>query len=505
MNIVVTGATGYVGGRLTPRLLAAGQRVICLTRDPARLAGRSWEGVETRRGNALEPATLRSALHGADVAYYLIHSMAEGAHGFEDRDRIAATNFGAAARAAGVQRIVYLGGLGQRDEVLSPHLASRHEVGDILRASQVPVTEFRAGVVVGSGSMSFEMIRYLTERLPVMITPKWVGTLCQPIAIDDVLEYLVRCLDVPASIGRTFDIGGPDVLTYGDMMRAYADVRGLKRILVPVPVLTPRLSSYWVDLVTPLPASYSHPLIEGLRSEVVVADGAAHDLFHFPLTPYKQAIRRALERTLSGEVETFWATAAGSEAPATANEFSDREGLFVDRRTLETRASARMLFAAFAGIGGRRGWYYADWLWRLRGLLDRLVGGIGLRRGRRRPDDLLPGDALDSWRVEAVERNRLVRLRAEMKLPGRAWLQFEAVPEPSGDATLVQTAFFEPRGLAGWVYWYLLYPIHQFIFAGMSRAIARRAQVPEQSERLDGTGGSGPRQQTDMRSAGPAG
>jgi hypothetical protein len=347
------------------------------------------------------------------------------------------------------------------------------------------------------------MIRYLTERLPVMITPKWVGTRCQPIAIDDVLEYLVRCLDVRASIGRTFDIGGPDVLTYGDMMRGYAEARGLKRTLIPVPVLTPRLSSYWVDLMTPLPAAYSHPLIEGLQSEVVVADEAARDLFDFPLTPYKQAVRRALERTLSGDVETVWATAAGSGAPAAGNEFSDREGLFVDRRTVETQASAGKLFAAFAGIGGRRGWYYADWLWRLRGLLDRLVGGIGLRRGRRRPDDLLPGDALDFWRVEAVERNHLVRLRAEMKLPGRAWLQFEAVQGPSGGATLIQTAFFEPHGLAGWVYWYLLYPIHQLIFAGMSRAVARRAQVLEQTERLDGTGGSGSCQQTDERRAGP--
>jgi uncharacterized protein YbjT (DUF2867 family) len=478
VNILVTGATGYIGGRLVPRLIAAGHHVVCLARDLDRLAGRNWETVALREGDVLDYASLTPVMRGVEAAYYLVHSMAEGAGGFEERDELAAGNFRKAAREAGVQRIIYLGGLGDGEAKLSPHLASRQRVGEVLRGSGVPVTEFRAAVVIGSGSISFEMIRYLTERLPVMITPRWVTTRCQPIAIENVLDYLSRCLTEPMSIGRTFEIGGPDVLTYGDMMRQYAAVSHLKRLLLPVPVLTPRLSSYWVDLVTPIPASYSHPLIEGLRSEVIVRDQSAQELFNIDLIPYATAVRQALDLTRSGEVETYWAEAQGSIRPGVKLKVG--KGMILEQRRVESTAAPDVVFAVFAGIGGKRGWLYADWLWRLRGLLDRLVGGVGMRRGRRSPDELRPGDALDFWRVEAVEAGRLIRLRAEMKTPGPAWLQFEAEPRATGGTLLIRTAFFQPHGLAGLAYWYGLYPIHQRIFSGLVHAIARRAesQVP---------------------------
>ena len=474
LRVLVTGCTGYVGGRLVPRLAAAGHDVVCLVRDPARLAGRRWQ-VEVRRADVLDPESLGPALEGVEVAYYLVHAMGQGARGFEERDERAARNFAAAARTAGVRRIVYLGGLGAGEAQLSPHLASRQRVGDLLRSSGVPVTEFRAAVVIGSGSISFEMIRYLTERLPVMVTPRWVTTRCQPIAIDDVLAYLTRCLDEPGSTGRTFEIGGPEVLTYGEMMRRYAAARGLRRALVPVPVLTPRLSSYWVDLVTPIPASYSHPLIEGLRSEVVVRDDSAQRLFAITPTPYDDAVRRALDLVSSGQIETYWAEARGALKPGVSLKVA--EGMIAEQRRVTSTAAPEAVFATVAGIGGRRGWFFADRLWQLRGLLDRVAGGVGMRRGRRSPDDLRPGDALDFWRVEAVEPDRLLRLRAEMRTPGPAWLQFEVTPRPDGGSLLTQTAYFQPHGLAGLAYWYGLYPIHQSIFSGLAQAIARRAEA----------------------------
>ena len=475
MKVLVTGATGYIGGRLVPRLVEAGHSVICLARHPRRLVGRAWGEVDVVAGDVLNRGSLDTAFGGVDVAYYLVHSMAEGESGFEERDRIAAKNFGDAARVAGLKRIVYLGGLGVDNDELSSHLASRQQVGDVLRGSGIPVTEFRAAIVVGSGSISFEMIRYLTERLPVMITPRWVSTRCQPIAIENVLNYLTDCLGVSESVGRTFEIGGPDILTYGDMMREYAAVRQLKRFLIPVPVLTPRLSSYWVDLVTPIPASYSHPLIEGLRSEAIVNDPLARDVFKINLIPYNEAVQRALTRTQLGEVETSWAGAQTRlQAGTTASEV---EGMITEERRVESTASPEAVFAAFAGIGGKRGWLYADWLWKVRGLMDRLVGGVGMRRGRRNPDNLRAGDALDFWRVEAVEPGRAVRLRAEMKVPGSAMLEFKALPRAEGGTLLVQTASFDPRGLAGLLYWYALYPIHQRIFSGMAKAIVSRAEA----------------------------
>ena len=474
MRILVTGATGYIGGRLVPRLVVAGHDVVCLARNPDRLSGRDWGAVDVRRGDVLDRASLDAAFDGIDVAYYLVHSMAEGERGFEERDRIAAKNFGDASGETGLQRIIYLGGLGVHNSDLSSHLASRQQVGDVLRSSGVPVTEFRAAIVVGSGSISFEMIRYLSERLPVMISPRWVTTRCQPIAIANVLNYLTDCLSVPESVGRIFEIGGPDIITYGDMLHEYAAARQLRRFLISVPVLTPRLSSYWVDLVTPIPAPYSHPLIEGLRSEAIVNDPSARDVFKIKLIPYAEAVRRALERTRLGEVETYW---AGAHSPLKAGvKTSEGQGMIVEERRVESVASPQAVFTAFSGIGGKRGWLYADWLWTIRGLMDRLVGGVGMRRGRRNSDTLRAGDALDFWRVEAVEPGRAVRLRAEMKLPGSATLEFETLARPEGGTLLVQTASFDPRGLAGLLYWYALYPIHQKVFSGMARAIVSRAE-----------------------------
>jgi uncharacterized protein YbjT (DUF2867 family) len=475
--ILVTGATGYVGGRLVPRLLEAGHRVRVLARDPARLAGRPWLGqVEVVRGDVLAPETLAAAMQGVRVAYYLVHSMGD-TEAFHERDLAAAGNFARAAREAGVSRILYLGGLGDPGGGLSDHLRSRQATGDRLRDAGVPVTEFRAAVIVGAGSLSFEMIRYLTERLPVMVCPRWVFRRIQPIAVADVLAYLTAALDVPESAGQVVEIGGADVLTYREMMLGYARLRGLRRWLFPVPVLTPRLSSHWVHWMTPIPASIARPLIEGLRNDVVVRDDSARRLFPgiSPLS-YQEALAQALARLERGEIETAWsdalATSQGDEPPVL---LSTQEGMIVERRQLSVPLPPLALFRSFCGLGGKRGWLYANWAWRLRGMVDRLAGGVGFRRGRRDPDSLRVGDALDFWRVEAVEEPTLLRLRAEMKVPGRAWLQFEARPAPEG-SLLVQTAFFAPRGLLGHLYWYLLYPFHAAIFGNLVRRVAERAR-----------------------------
>lgn len=480
--ILVTGATGYVGGRLVPRLLAAGYSVRVLVRDRTRLQGRPWApAVEIVEADALRPDTLPDAMMGVFAAYYLIHSMQKAAPGsgdFHQRDLQAARGFGHAAKAAGVQRLIYLGGLGDPEADLSKHLRSRHETGQALREAGVPVTEFRAAVIVGSGSISFEMIRYLTERLPAMICPKWVYTRVQPIAIRNVLDYLEATLLVPETAGRVIEIGGTDVLTYGGMMQGYAKARGLRRWLIPVPVLTPRLSSYWVHLVTPIPAEIAQPLIEGLRNEVIVRDESARRFFPDikPLN-YQTAVEHALNKLDAGEVETAWSDALvsskGDIAPVI---FTVQDGMMLERRQLVVDAPPAAVFRAFVGIGGARGWPSFDWAWQLRGIADRLVGGVGLRRGRRDPDDLRVGDALDFWRVEAVEPDRLLRLRAEMKVPGEAWLQFEAQAHSDGRTLLVQTAFFAPRGLLGLFYWYLLSPVHGPIFSSMIRKIGLAAE-----------------------------
>jgi uncharacterized protein YbjT (DUF2867 family)/uncharacterized protein YndB with AHSA1/START domain len=477
--VLVTGATGYVGGRLVPRLLASGYQVRVLVRDPSRLEGRPWVSqVDIVPGDVLKPKTLVAAMSGVTVSYYLVHSMS-GSADFHQRDLAAARHFGETARTAGVQRIIYLGGLGDPQTDLSQHLRSRQETGEALREAGVPVTEFRAAVIVGSGSVSFEMIRYLTERVPAMICPRWVYTRVQPIGIDNVLDYLVAALETPASMGQVVEIGGVDVLTYGEMMLGYARVRGLRRILVPVPVPTPRLSSYWVHWVTPIPAEIARPLIEGLRNEVIVRDDTARTLFpQIQPTDYATAVQRALSLLQASQVETSWSdalvTSQGGNTPVV---LTTQDGMIIERRERTVVASAEAVYRTFTGLGGKRGWLAYDWAWRLRGALDRLVGGVGLRRGRRDADGLRVGDALDFWRVEAVEPGHLLRLRAEMKVPGRAWLQFQAEPLHMGHTRLVQTAFFAPKGLLGLIYWYALYPIHGLIFAAMIRCLAQQAEA----------------------------
>jgi uncharacterized protein YbjT (DUF2867 family) len=480
--ILVTGATGYVGGRLVPELLAHGVRVRVMARDVGRLAGRAWsDEVERVEADVLRPESLPAAMRGVATAYYLIHSMS-GDGDFAARDVAAARAFGDAAKAAGVRRIVYLGGLGDATGELSHHLRSRHETGAALRAAGVPVVELRAGVIVGAGSLSFEMIRYLTERVPLMVCPRWVYTRAQPIAIRDVVAYLVAALDLSAPDGEIVEIGGADVLTYGDMIRGYARARGLRRLLLPVPVLTPRLSSLWVHLVTPVPAAIAQPLVEGLRNEVVVRDDRARRLFP-QIVPigYAEALARALGKLERGDLESRWSDAlASSRGDVAPVSLTHEDGRIVERREREVAAPAAALFRVVSGLGGERGWPAYDALWRLRGVVDRLLGGVGLRRGRRDPDHLRVGDAVDFWRVEALEPDRLVRLRAEMKVPGRAWLQFEAyeAPRAAGEpprSRFVQTAYFAPKGLGGLLYWYALYPLHARIFSRMADRIAAAA------------------------------
>lgn len=475
--VLVTGVTGYIGGRLVPELIKAGYRVRVLVRDRNRLQGRDWlNRVEIVEGDVLDPASLPNVMSGVTFAYYLIHSMSASVD-FDQRDLQAARNFGAAARANGVERIIYLGGLGDPQADLSKHLRSRQQTGQALAEAGVPVTEFRAAIVVGSGSISFEMIRYLTERVPVMICPRWVFTRVQPIAICDVLDYLVAALGTPASAGKIVEIGGSDVMTYGDMMLEYARVRGLRRWLISVPVLTPRLSSYWVHLVTPIPANIARPLIDGLRNEVVVRDAAARELFPL-LRPmdYQSAVALALVDLEARHIETSWSDAlVNSPRDIVPLLLSTQEGMIMERRQQMVPAPPTRVFQMISRLGGQTGWLYLNWAWSLRGWIDRFIGGVGLRRGRRDPEALRIGDAVDFWRVESVEPDKHLLLRAEMKLPGRAWLQFETFPYEGGQTRLVQTAFFAPKGLSGLAYWYALYPIHRLIFAGMIRNLARRA------------------------------
>lgn len=471
--ILLTGATGYVGGRLLTALLGAGHRVRCLARRPEVLRSRLGGAVEVLQGDVLNEETLPAAMEGIYTAYYLVHSMMRGAR-FEAEDRRAAANFAQAARRAGVRRIIYLGGLTSTEGGLSPHLRSRLEVGDELRSYGVPVLEFRASIIIGSGSLSFELIRALAERLPVMITPRWVRTPAQPIAIEDVIQYLVLGLTAPDRHHSIYEIGGADVVSYGELILEYARQRGLGRVLLPVPFLTPRLSSLWLGLVTPIYARVGRQLIEGVRNPSVVRDPAA--LEAFPVRPMgvRQAIQRALRNEDREFAETRW-----SDALATAHAYPSRAGLrvgtrFVDSRTAQLPLPASQAFAPIRRIGGQTGWYYANWLWRIRGWLDLLAGGADLRRGRRDPEQLRPGDALDFWRVEAYEPDRRLRLAAEMKLPGRAWLEFEALPGSSG-TILRQTAVFDAVGLTGLAYWWLVYPLHALVFRGMLRRIAREA------------------------------
>lgn len=477
-KLLVTGATGYIGGRLVQRLLDLGYRVRCLVRDPDRLQGRPWvDAVEVVKGDVLQVGTLGQAMEGVSMAYYLVHSLGGGA-AFHNQDLAAASNFGEAARSAGVKRVVYLGGLATRSPELSEHLRSRQQTGDALRNSGVSVTEFRAGVIVGSGSVSFEMIRYLTERVPVMICPRWVYTKTQPIGIREVLDYLTAAIETPESDGLIIEIGGSEVVTYGDMMKIYAKVRGLKRWMLPVPLLTPRLSSYWVNIVTPIPASIARPLVEGLRNENTVHDPRARELFpHIKPVDYRTSVERALERLQASSLESTWSDALSAcSSDASPVILTTREGMNIEQRQRVVAASPEEVYRVISGLGGQRGWLYMNWAWRIRGGLDRMLGGAGLRRGRRDPHELRVGDALDFWRVEAAEPDRMLRLRAEMKVPGNAWLQFKTLPREEGGTLLSQTAYFASRGLFGWLYWYALYPVHAIIFSGLIKRIAEHSK-----------------------------
>jgi uncharacterized protein YbjT (DUF2867 family) len=475
VNILLTGATGYVGGRLLKDLESAGHRVRCLARRVELLEGRTAPGTEVVAGDLSDMLVLSQSLRGIDAAYYLVHAMGSPVD-FENEDRRMADVFARAARAAGVQRIIYLGGLVPDDaRDLSPHLRSRMDVGRILRSSGVPTVEFRASVILGSGSLSFEIIRALVERLPLMVTPRWVRVHAQPIFIDDVLAYLIQALDLPLAESRVYEIGGADVMSYGALMREYARQRGLRRFMVPVPVLTPRLSGIWLNLVAPVYARIGRKLVESIRHATVVSHAEA--LRDFPIRPI--GVGESLNRITQGEERHFNATRWADAVSSQANERAWRDavwgGRIIDHRVARSRADPDRLFAPIQRIGGRRGWYYLNFLWTFRGWMDAVAGGVGPRRGRRDPDTLRVGDALDYWRVEAIDPGRRLRLRAEMKLPGRAWLEFEVRPTADG-SEVHQTAIFDPLGLWGLLYWYLLLPAHIWIFNGLLRSIVRRGE-----------------------------
>jgi len=483
--ILVTGATGYVGGRLVPHLVRRGHRVRAAGRSLAKLASRPWaarEDVETVQADVLDRSSLDRAVAGCRAIYYLVHSMNPGTRDFAETDRLAAENMARAAAGAGVQRIVYLGGLGEEGADLSEHLRSRREVGEILASGPVPVTFLRAAVILGSGSASFEILRYLVERLPVMITPKWVDTPCQPIGIRNVIGYLAGCLENDETAGGTFDIGGPDILTYRRLMEIYAEEAGLpRRLVVPVPLLTPRLSSYWIHLVTPIPSSLARPLVEGLRTPVLCRDHRIRDLIPQDLLSCRQAIGLALEKVRKDRVDTCWSDAGALRAPEWVQ---CGDPAYAGGTVLECAyrvvlsAAATDVWPSVERIGGHSGWYFADFLWRLRGALDRLFGGIGHIRGRRHATRLSPGDALDFWRVLEVCAPRRIVLLAEMKMPGEAVLEFSLHEPAEGRTELIQRARYRPRGLLGLAYWYALVPVHQWLYRGMLRKIAASVRRP---------------------------
>ncbi len=473
--ILLTGATGYVGGRLLSRLEHLPYRVRCLSRRPEALRSRASDNVEVVQGDVLDPESLSVALEGVDTAFYFIHSMG-ATRDFEEEDREAATNFGTAAKAAGVRRIVYLGGLGSSDADLSKHLRSRLETGDVLRSSGVPVIELRASIIIGSGSLSYELIRALVERLPVMVCPKWVSVLAQPIAIEDVLGFLVQSIELPDKESRIFEIGGPDQVSYGEIMSEYARQRGLRRLMIPVPVLTPYLSSLWLGLVTPVYSRIGKKLVESLRNPTLVSSDLAGKEFTVRPRGLAEAIERAIVNEDREFAETRWSDALSSAGVVKSWGGARFGSRIVDSREVKIGASRAAAFAPIQRIGGDTGWYFGDWLWRLRGFLDLLVGGVGVRRGRRDPVSIRVGDALDFWRVEAYEPNQLLRLQAEMKVPGRAWLEFEITGDDAS-STIRQTAMWDPAGLFGLVYWYGLYPLHHLVFAGMLRNIARAVEA----------------------------
>jgi uncharacterized protein YbjT (DUF2867 family) len=493
-TVLLTGASGYVGGRLLGTLERRGMKVRCLARRPDFLRPRVSSSTEVVQGDVLDVDSLRSAMAGVKVAYYLVHSM--GSEGdFESEDLRAAQNFARAAREAGVGRIVYLGGLG-RSPGLSRHLRSRQEVGRVLRESGIPTIEFRASIIIGSGSLSFEIIRALVEKLPVMVTPLWVSMRAQPLAIEDLIDYLVAAIDVSVAGSHVFEIGGSDSVSYLDIMKEYARQRGLRRFMIRVPVLTPRLSSLWLGLVTPVYARVGRQLVDSIRNPTVVEDNSAMEFFDIRPRGIREAVAQAITNENREFAETRWSDSSSSGvAPRWGGMlFGSR---IVDSRSTFVSARSREAFHPIQRIGEYAGWYYASWLWRLRGFIDTLAGGVGSRRGRRSPDRLVPGDTVDFWRVEAIVTNELLRLRAEMKLPGRAWLQFEVVDGESG-STIRQTAIFDPVGVLGLLYWYGLYPLHKLVFAGMLRGIVSSIEGPSQEDRTGKTGRRHPHAHTEV-------
>jgi uncharacterized protein YbjT (DUF2867 family)/uncharacterized protein YndB with AHSA1/START domain len=474
-SVLVTGATGYIGGRLVPRLLERGYAVRCFARDTRKLAERSWVDdprVTLVEGDVLDEAALSRAMDGCTAAYYLIHSMVSAGDSYRERDLDLAETFARVASQTGVSRIVYLGGLGELGPDLSEHLTSRREVERVLRAGPVPVTALRAAMIIGSASASFEILRYLVERLPAMITPRWVDTECQPIAVDNALHYLVACLDVPETAGRAFDIGGPDVVTYQALMQTMATSLGLRRrAVLPTTFLTPTVSARWIHLVTPVSARFARPLAEGLRNRVVCRDDDAAHLMPTRLLTVREAIDAAVGDESRRQVETSWSDAG--VIPGDPDWAGGKR--FIDRREIAIAAPPRIVFDAMCSIGGTRGWFAANALWKLRGALDRLAGGPGLSRRRRDPERLRFGDVIDFWRVARIERVRRLVLRAEMRLPGEAELEFEVTPHENG-STLVQIARFKPRGLAGIAYWYAVWPFHGFVFRQMIEGLRDAAE-----------------------------
>lgn len=479
-TILVTGATGYIGARLVPRLLSAGYKVKAVSRSLDKLKGCPWashEHVELLAADVLDASALAAACQNCDAVFYLVHSMNPQQQDFVEADRRAAANMASAAASAGVGRIIYLGGLGEDTIDLSHHLRSRSEVAQILKKGTVPVTVLRAAMIIGSGSASFEILRYLVERLPVMVTPRWVRTLSQPIAVRNVLEYLIACLTTDETIGQTFDIGGPEVITYQQLMDTYAEEAGLpKRFVFPVPYFTPRLSSYWIHLVTPVPSYIARPLAEGLRNPAVCKESRIRELIKQELLDCRSAIKLAISKRQHHRVESHW-TDAGIIPPAEwfyANDPRWAGGtVYQDDRSIVVQATANEAWQPIIRLGGDTGWYYGNWLWRIRGLLDRIVGGVGISRGRRHESDLRPGDALDFWRVAAVEPCKRLLLVAEMKLPGKAMLEFSLEPVGTEHVRIRQTAKFLPSGLSGLLYWWMVTPLHNLIFGGMLRGIAR--------------------------------
>ncbi len=474
--ILIAGATGYIGGRLLAALEMRGHSVRCLARRPEHLLPRVGLKTDVVKGDCLDAHSLGKAFKGIDTAYYLVHSMGS-AKDFEDQDRVAAKNFGAAACAAGVRRIIYIGGLGDSDKQLSKHLRSRHETGEVLRASGVPTIELRSGIVLGSGSLSFELIRALVERLPVMVCPTWVRTPTQPISIEDLIQYCLAALKLPHDeTSRVVEIGGADQVSYREIMLEYARQRGLRRWLIPVPLLTPRLSSLWLGLTTPIYARIGRKLVESLRNPTIVLDKGARTLFSIHPMGLQESIARAFRNEDAELAATRWSDAVSSSGLEMSWGGIRLGSRLFDLRSVNVFVPPQEAFAPIRCIGGRNGWYCLNWLWRLRGAMDLLVGGIGMRRGRRNPEELAVGDTLDWWRVEAYEPDRRLRLVAEMKLPGRAWLEFEVKSGTGSGSIIRQTAVFDPAGLFGLCYWYAIYPLHAAIFGGMLHGIARRAK-----------------------------